>query len=241
MDEVFMSRRESLVIFRDGGEIVIRFKKRELFRMGMDVSEPETQRDLVSLLREILIHAAPADSSKIIENGIVIAFSAPELAELIRSELAISVLEGIKHDVFKMLYDQNPDGSVTYTKNDMKIITEEFEAQQKQRAALLGDDYNSLIAEIESRIKGIATYADEDKASAVQVNFEYPDMQSSDCIAKVSIWLWGEKLNQVRICHEGEMIGPWELSKESTSHDLIFTKKIPKEIIRQTITEKGDF
>ena len=145
----------------------------------------------------------------------------------------------MKHQTYKMLFERNPDGSVTFDQKDMEIITEEHESEQKEFASLLGDDFNLLMNEIESRIHGIATFADNDKASATHIYFGYEDALSSpsQCgIATVSIDLWGEKLNEVKICKDGERIGSWELSKESGSHRLIFIKEVPKEIARKAFS-----
>ena len=139
----------------------------------------------------------------------------------------------MKHQTYKMLFERNPDGSVTLDQKDMEKITEEHESEQKKFAFLLGDDFNLLLAEIESRINGIATFADNDKASATHIYFGYEDALSSPSpcgIATVYIDLWGEKLNEVKICKNGERIGSWELSKDSDSHRLIFVKQVPKEV-----------
>ena len=141
----------------------------------------------------------------------------------------------MKHEIYKMLFERNPDGSVNFDPKDMN----EHELEQKVFASLLGNDFNLLLAEIESRINGIATFADNDKASATQILFEYKDALSSPSpcwIATVSIDLWGEKLDEVNICKKGERIGSWELSKESGSHRLIFIKEVPKEIARKAFS-----
>ena len=198
-----------MIISRDGDEVVIRFKGREIFRMAMDVSRRETQRDLVSVLRVILLYASPEDGSKIIENGIVIGFPATELAELIRTELAVTVIEGIKHDLF----DTGDHGG------------------QKQ----LSDDFNSLVAEIEERAAKAGGALDQDFPASISYEYE-DDPNSPFGIARADIYPWiGEN---VSICREGEMIGPWKNSPESTSRHLIFTRQVPKEVIRQANSGK---
>ena len=145
----------------------------------------------------------------------------------------------MKHQTYKMLFERNPDGSVTLDQKDMEKITEEHESEQKYFASLLGDDFNLLITEIESRINGIATFAYNDEASATHINFSYENTlfsASPRWIATVYIDLWGEKLNAVKICKDGERIGSWELSKDSDSHRLIFVKEIPKEIARKAFS-----
>ena len=137
-----MRTAESLIISRDGDEVVIRFNGREIFRMAMDVSRRETQQDLVSVLRVILLHASPEDGSKIIGNGIVIGFPATELAELIRTELAVTVIEGIEHDL--------------------------FDTGQKQ----LIDDFNSLVAEIDERAAKAGGALDQNFPASISYEYE---------------------------------------------------------------------
>ena len=36
----------------------------------------------------------------------------------------------MKHQIFKILTDRNPDGSVTYSQEDMEIISEEYQDEQ---------------------------------------------------------------------------------------------------------------
>ena len=65
----------------------------------------------------------------------------------------------MKHELYKMLFDRNPDGSVTYTPEDMEKITEENDFEQAAHQILLGDAFNKLLDEIEKRIDGVAEFA----------------------------------------------------------------------------------
>ena len=207
-----MGTTESLIISRDDDEVVIRFKDREIFRMAMDVSQSKTQWDLVSVLRVILLHASPEDGSKIIENGIAIGFPATELAELIRAELAVTVIEVIEHDLFDT---GDHDG-------------------QKQ----LSDDFNSLVAEIEERAAQAGGALDQDFPASISYEYE-DDPNSPFGIARADIYPWiGEDVSLYR---EEEMIGPWKNSPESTSRHLIFTRQVPKKVIHQAKNGNWDF
>ena len=147
----------------------------------------------------------------------------------------------MKHEIYKMLFDRNQDGSVTYDQDDMKIITEEYETEQHYFTTLLGDDFNQLLAEIESKIKGIATFAYNDKSSATHIHLGFEAaLPSSSGVATVYIDLWGEKLNEINICKAGERVGNWKLSKESDSHHLLFVKQVPKEIVHKAFSFSHD-
>ena len=138
----------------------------------------------------------------------------------------------MKHELYKMLFDRNPDGSVTYTPEDMEKITEENDFEQAALQILLGDTFNKLLDEIEKRIDGVAEFAYGDRNHASWVDYDYVDERNAPYgIANISVGLWGEKLEQTNICQEGEVIEDWKLSEKSDSHTLIFIKKIPKELV----------
>ena len=138
----------------------------------------------------------------------------------------------MKHELYKMLFDRNPDGSVTYTPEDMEKITEENDFEQAAHQILLGDAFNKLLDEIEKRIDGVAEFAHGDRNHASWVDYDYADERNAPYgIASIRIDLWGEKLNQIRLCQEGEIIENWRFSEKSDSHTLIFTRKIPREMV----------
>lgn len=137
----------------------------------------------------------------------------------------------MNHSLYKMLFDQNPDGSVSYSREDLEKITEEINSEQAAFKALLGDSFKILLEEIQKRIDGIAEFAYGDKNQASQVYFNYANTASSPYdIATVHIYLWGDKLNQIKIFHDGEKIDLWEFSSQSTSHQLIFTRKVSNDL-----------
>ena len=70
----------------------MRVKGEEAFRIAGDGATPESRRQLVAALREMLLKLPPKDGAKIVEHGIAVDFDAPELAKLIETELAIKVL-----------------------------------------------------------------------------------------------------------------------------------------------------
>lgn len=72
--------------------LVCRFKGKEALRIAGDGTTPESRQQLVAALREMLIHLPPEDGAKIVEQGMVVTFDAPDLAKLIETELAIKVV-----------------------------------------------------------------------------------------------------------------------------------------------------
>ena len=54
----------------------------------------------------------------------------------------------MKHEIFKILTDCNPDGSVTYSQEDMEIITNEYQDEQNFIKDYLGESYNILLDEV---------------------------------------------------------------------------------------------
>ena len=91
-------------------------------------------------------------------------------------------------------------------------------------------DYTVLLEEIHKRIIGIATFADNNEKTAVRISYEY-DSNNIPC-AVVSIYLWGEKLNDALLFSKEEKIGNWTCS-EATSHNFNFSLPVTKEIYRQ--------
>ncbi len=136
----------------------------------------------------------------------------------------------MNHDLYKMLFDRNPDGSVSYSMEDMEIITDEDNKQQADIRELILQDYTVLLEEIRKRIIGIATFADNNEKTAVRISYEY-DNSNTPC-AVVSIYLWGEKLNDALLFAKEEKIGNWTVS-ESTSHRFNFLLPVTADISRQ--------
>ena len=81
-----------LLVSMENREIVVRYKGEEMFRAGQNESKPEMQRELIEVLREILVHIPPEECSNIIDNGIAIDFSDPELEKLIQDETAMKTV-----------------------------------------------------------------------------------------------------------------------------------------------------
>jgi len=138
----------------------------------------------------------------------------------------------MKHELYKMLFDRNPDGSITYTPEDMEKITEEYDHEQAVLQVFLGDSFNSLLDEIEKRITDIAEFAFGDRNHASRVEYDYADERDVPYgFATIRIDLWGENLDQKTICRDGEIINNWKFSEKSDSHTLIFTRKVPREMV----------
>ena len=87
-------KKNCLVLAREAGALVCRFKGKEAFRIAGDGTTPESRQQLVAALREMLIHLPPEDAARIAANGIAIAFDAPELAQSLREELMLQVVSG---------------------------------------------------------------------------------------------------------------------------------------------------
>lgn len=136
----------------------------------------------------------------------------------------------MNHDLYKMLFDKNPDGSVTYSMEDLEVITQEDNKQQADLRELILQDYTVLLEEIRKRIIGIATFADNNEKTAVRILYEY-DNSNTPC-AVVSIYLWGEKLNDALLFVKEEKIGNWTCS-EASSHNFNFSLPVTKDIYRQ--------
>ena len=85
-------KKNCLVVAREAGALVGRFKGKEVIRVPGDGAAPETRRQLVSALRDMLIHLPPEDGAQIAAHGIALAFDAPALAQSLQEELMLQVV-----------------------------------------------------------------------------------------------------------------------------------------------------
>ena len=83
-----------LTLSREAGDLIGRIGSKEVVRVPGDGAAPESRRQLVAALREMLIHLPPEDGARIAANGIAIAFEAPELAQSLQEELMLKVVPG---------------------------------------------------------------------------------------------------------------------------------------------------
>ena len=83
-----------LTLSREAGALVGRFGGKEVVRISGDSAAPETRRQVVSALREMLIHLPPKDAAQIADHGISLAFDALELAQSLQEELMLKVVPG---------------------------------------------------------------------------------------------------------------------------------------------------
>ena len=137
----------------------------------------------------------------------------------------------MKHEILKTLTDRNPDGSVTYSQEDMEIISEEYQDEQNFIKDYLGESYNMLLDEIKKRIDGIAKFAYNDESRAVHLLAASGSVREEKYFVRISISLWGEALNQHSVCECGEKIGEWVCDQATTSHNLVFTMDVDKEFV----------
>ena len=135
----------------------------------------------------------------------------------------------MKHQIFKILTNRNPDGSVTYSQEDMEIITNEYLDEQNFIKDYLGESYNMLLDEIKRRIAGIAEFAYNDEDQAVHLQADCGSIWEEKYFVRIDIRLWGEALNQYPVCKCGEKIGEWTCDQATTSHNLVFTLDVDKE------------
>ena len=84
--------RPLIALAKKDGALVCRFKGKETFRIAGDGTTPESRRQLVAALREMLIHLPPEDGAKIVKHGIAVAFDAPALAQSLQEELMLQVV-----------------------------------------------------------------------------------------------------------------------------------------------------
>jgi len=83
-----------LTLSREAGAFVGRFKGKEVIRVPGDGAALESRRQLVSVLREMLIHLPPEDAAQIAAHGIALAFDAPGLVQSLQEELMLKVVPG---------------------------------------------------------------------------------------------------------------------------------------------------
>ena len=141
----------------------------------------------------------------------------------------------MKHEIYKFLTDRNPDGSVTYSQEDMEIIADEYQDEQNFIKDYLGESYNILLVEIRKRITGIAEFAYNDEDRAVHLMADSGNIGDDKYFVRIYISLWGEALNQHQVCQCGEKIGEWTCSQETTSHRLVFTHDADKEFVYKVL------
>ena len=139
----------------------------------------------------------------------------------------------MKHQIYKILTDRNPDGSVTYSPEDMEIIAEEYQDEQNFIKDYIGESYNILLDEIKKRIAGIAEFAYNDEDQAVHLQAASGSIWEEKYFVRISISLWGEALNQHQVCKCGEKIGEWTCDQATTSHNLVFTLDVDKEFVHE--------
>ena len=139
----------------------------------------------------------------------------------------------MKHQILKILTDRNPDGSVTYSPEDMEIIAEEYQDEQNFIKDYIGESYNILLDEIKKRIAGIAEFAYNDEDQAVHLQAASGSIWEEKYFVRISISLWGEALNQHQVCKCGEKIGEWTCDQATTSHNLVFTLDVDKEFVHE--------
>ena len=137
----------------------------------------------------------------------------------------------MKHQIFKILTDRNPDGSITYSPDDMEIITNEYQDEQNFIKDYLGESYNILLDEIKKRIDGIAEFAYNDEDQAIHLQTGSGDTREEKYFIRITISLWGELLNQHQICKCGEKIGAWICDQSTDSHRLVFMQDVDKEFV----------
>ena len=142
----------------------------------------------------------------------------------------------MKHQIFKILTDRNPDGSVTYSQEDMEIIAEEYQDEQNFIKDYIGESYNILLDEIKKRIDGIAEFAYNDEDQAVHLQAASGSIWEEKYFVRISISLWGEALNQHQVCKCGEKIGAWICDQSTDSHRLVFTQDVDKEFVFKVIS-----
>ena len=84
-----MFTKPILLVSREDREIVIRYKGEKVFSISRGGSD---DAKLITALRETLLHMPPEEGAQVIENGVAIDFSDPELEKLIRNETAMKTV-----------------------------------------------------------------------------------------------------------------------------------------------------
>lgn len=156
----------------------------------------------------------------------------------------------MKYEIYKILFDSNPDGSITYTQEDIKIINEEREKERLELINLIYKDYSILLNEIRKRIVGVAKFPHNDEATGVDLFFQSANILHGkgyvDCHGKsqceneevepptcrLSVSLWGEKLNAIHLFEKGEQIGNW-ICSEANTHSFVFVMPVSEDVSRQ--------
>ncbi len=156
----------------------------------------------------------------------------------------------MKHEMYKMLYESNPDGSVTYTPEDIQKINEERENDRLDLINLIFEDYTILLKELRRRMIRVAKFPHDDEATGVSLSFQSPPLNlrgryvdsngKSHCIneeeepptCRLSVSLWGEKLNTIHLFEKDEKIGNW-ICAEANTHTFTFVMPVSEEISRQ--------
>ena len=137
----------------------------------------------------------------------------------------------MKYEMYKFLTDRNPDGSVSYSQEDMEIIADEHQFEQNFIKDYLGEAYGILLNEIKKRIVGIAEFAYNDENEAVHLMADSGELGSDKYFVRIYISLWGEALNQHQVCQCGEKIADWVCDQATTSHTMVFTLDVDKEFV----------
>ena len=137
----------------------------------------------------------------------------------------------MKYEMYKFLTDRNPDGSVSYSQEDMEIIADEHQFEQNFIKEYIAEAYDVLLNEIRKRIVGIAEFAYNDENEAVHLMVDSGEMGDDRYFVRISISLWGEALNQHQVCQCGEKIADWVCDQATTSHTMVFTLDVDKEFV----------
>ena len=137
----------------------------------------------------------------------------------------------MKYEMYKFLTDRNPDGSVSYSQEDMEIIADEHQFEQNFIKEYIAEAHDILLNEIRKRIVGIAEFAYNDENRAVHLMVDSGKIGDDRYFVRVSICLWGETLNQYPVCQCGEKIGDWVCDQATTSHTMVFTLDVDKEFV----------
>ena len=81
-----------LLVSMEDNEIVILYNEEKVFSISPDSFDAKKRRQFITALREILVHIPPEECCDVIDNGIAIDFSDPELEKLIQNETAMKTV-----------------------------------------------------------------------------------------------------------------------------------------------------
>ena len=81
-----------LLVSMEDSEIVILYNGEKVFSISPDSFDAKKRRQFITALREILVHIPPEECCDVIDNGIAIDFSDPELEKLIQDETAMKTV-----------------------------------------------------------------------------------------------------------------------------------------------------